>query len=79
MELESELRGEIEKWTLRIEEEIKSAKLKDTKDEHLMKNIKAYIEDSRYFFEKEDLIRSFEAIIWAWSWLEILRELKIFK
>ncbi len=80
--LETKLRGEIEKWTFRIREDIKKARLaggtkEKEKNAHLLTNIRAYIEDSGYFLEKGDFIRSFEAIIWAWSWLEILKELKV--
>jgi len=34
-------------------------------------NITAYISDCRYFLEQGDLIRAFEAVIWAWAWIEI--------
>lgn len=78
-DLETRLRNEIDKWTLRIGEEMKGVKLKSKKKdgERLLKNIKAYIEDSKYFLDKGDHIRSFEAIIWAWSWLEILKEMGV--
>ena len=77
MGLESELRKEIGKWTGKIEKEVKKAKPEDKDKEHFLSNVNAYIEDSKYFLEKGDLIRSFEAIVWAWSWLQILKELGI--
>ena len=40
-------------------------------DEHFLENVSAYIHDSHYFLEKKDLIRAFEAVIWAWAWMEI--------
>ncbi len=40
-----------------------------------IENIYAYIEDSKYFLKEGKLIEAFEAIIWAWAWLEILKEL----
>ena len=40
-------------------------------DEEFLENISAYIRDCQYFLEKDDLIRAFEAIIWAWAWMEI--------
>ena len=40
-------------------------------DEHFLENVSAYIRDSHYFLEKGDLIRAFEAVIWAWAWMEI--------
>ncbi|MEE9323152.1 MAG: DUF357 domain-containing protein [Candidatus Aenigmarchaeota archaeon] len=81
---ESDLRKEIGKWTKRIGKEIKKVKPRDhdKENEHLLEkieNINAYIKDSRYFLEKGDLIRSFEAIVWAWAWLQILKELGVFK
>jgi hypothetical protein len=77
MDLESELRKEIEKWAKRIENEIKNIELKDKKRKDVLDNIHAYIKDSKYFADKGDLIRSFEAIIWAWAWLEIGKDLNL--
>jgi hypothetical protein len=82
MGLESDLGKEIDKWTGRIEKATKSVKLrdkyqKDPSKQRLLENIHAYIKDSRHFAEKGDPIRSFEAIIWAWAWLEILKELGV--
>ena len=77
--LETQLRAEIEKWTARIKKERKKIILADSSRPDFLKNIDAYISDSAHFLEKKDLIRSFEAIIWAWSWLEIGIELKILK
>ena len=79
MNLESELREEIEKWAKRMEQEVQKVELKDQSKKPMIENINAYIKDSGYFLQKGDLIRSFEAIIWAWSWIEILKELKIIK
>jgi hypothetical protein len=42
-----------------------------------LKNINAYIKDCKYFLGRGDLIRAFEAVIWAWAWLEIGKELKV--
>ncbi len=65
--LEKELRAETLKWLNRIEVEIKRV----DGDSEFLENIKAYISDSKYFLEKNDLIRAFECIVWAWAWLEI--------
>ena len=77
MDLENNLKFEIDKWAKRIEAKMKDIKVIDKKNENFLTNIRAYIKDSKYFLEKGDLVRSFEAIVWAWSWLEILKELKI--
>jgi hypothetical protein len=68
--LEDELKEETLKWLERIEEEIENISAVSESDD-FMANIRAYISDSRYFLEKSDLIRAFEAVIWAWAWLEI--------
>ena len=74
MSLESDLRREIEKWTKKIERELPKAKASDEGAAYLL-NIQAYVKDSQHFAEKGDLIRAFEAIVWAWAWLEITKEL----
>ncbi|MFC2143011.1 DUF357 domain-containing protein [Candidatus Aenigmatarchaeota archaeon] len=73
MNTEQQLIDEIKKWTEKIAEERKAVSAKDEKGKDFLKNIDAYISDSKHFFDKNDLVRSFEAIIWAWSWLEIGR------
>jgi len=45
-------------------------------DKEALKNIDAYLSDSKYFLEKNDLIRAFEAVIWAWAWMEIMEHWK---
>jgi len=40
-------------------------------DGEFLENISAYIRDSQFFLDKGDLIRAFEAVIWAWAWREI--------
>jgi len=75
MEIKEELKKETEKWFKKI----KKVKLiaKNEKGEEYKKNIMAYIEDSKHFFEKGDFIRAFEAVIWAWAFLEISLDLKL--
>lgn len=48
-------------------------------DESFLENISAYISDTSYFLEKKDFIRSFEAVIWAWAWMEIGERVGILK
>jgi hypothetical protein len=72
-----ELKKETEKWLdkiecLRIESE-------NEKGEEFKKNIEAYISDSKHFLEKNDLIRAFEAVIWAWAFFEISKDLGLLK
>lgn len=68
-DIEIRLKAEIEKWTKKIEEELRNFSKENKKE--ILKNIKAYIEDSKYFYNKGDLVRAFEAIIWAWALFEI--------
>lgn len=65
--LETDLREETLKWLGKAEDTLS----KISGDERFLENISAYISDSRYFLEKGDLIRAFEAVIWAWAWMEI--------
>ncbi len=65
--LEEDLRAEILKWLERAEDLF----ARISGDKRFMENISAYICDSRYFLETGDLIRAFEAVVWAWAWMEI--------
>ncbi len=73
--LQEELVFQTEKWRKRIKEEIK--KVKTAKDQEFLDNIHAYIKDSKHFSGKKDYVRAFEAIVWAWAWLEIGRRKNI--
>ncbi len=66
-----ELIRETKKWLERIKLELKDIKAVNERGEEFLRNIEAYINDSEYFFEKGDLIRAFECVVWAWAWLEI--------
>mgnify|MGYP000424446781 CR=1 FL=1 len=68
---------EIRKWMERIEKIKFRVRNKNEKYTRYEKNINAYIKDSKYWLKKNELIKSFEALIWAWAWLEILKELDI--
>lgn len=78
-DISNDLEKETKKWLERIDKERNKIVLIDDDRKGLLKNIDAYISDTKHFLEKKDLIRAFEAVIWAWSWLEILQELKIIK
>ncbi|RUM33071.1 MAG: DUF357 domain-containing protein [Archaeoglobus sp.] len=72
-DLRKDLRKETEKWLSRAIEKLNKIKACDSGEggEDFLNNIKAYIEDSKWFLERGDLIRAFECIIWAWAWIEI--------
>jgi len=65
--VEEELRGETLKWLERIEDKIIAL----DGDRGFIENVKAYVSDSKYFLQKNDLVRAFECVVWAWAWLEI--------
>ncbi len=71
MSLEEDLKEETEKWLQRAEGDLDEIILQKAGGQRFLTNIAAYISDSRYFLERGDLIRAFEAVIWAWAWIEI--------
>ena len=77
MELEKQLREEIKKWSSKLDANLSAARPIGEKGVEFLTNIKAYQSDSLHFMEKKDLVRSFEALIWAWSWMEIGRQMEI--
>ncbi len=77
MSVEKELLSETEKWLKKAKKKRSEIKLVDKSKEGMLKNIDAYISDSEHFLKKGDLVRAFEAVVWSWSWIEILEDLKI--
>lgn len=73
-----ELIIQTEKWLVKAREKRKKIEENDSSKPYL-KNIDAYISDTVHFLEKEDYVRAFEAVVWAWSWMEILEQLGIIK
>ncbi len=67
MSTDERLSQEIKKWKDKLAAEMKNV----GGNEEFMKNIHAYESDTDYFYEKGDLVRAFEAVVWAWAWLEI--------
>ncbi len=74
--LENELRKEIEKWTKKLDEKLPEIEPLDDSGEDILENAKAYREDSEHFLEDEDLIKSYESLIWAWAFVEIGENMK---
>ena len=71
-DIEAELRNETIKWLQRAEQQFASI---NPNDRRFAENIAAYLSDSRHFLDKGDMIRAFEAVIWAWAWMEIGQEM----
>jgi hypothetical protein len=67
-DVEADLRDETLKWLERAERLF--ARISPIND-RFADNISAYISDSHHFLNCGDLIRAFEAVIWAWAWMEI--------
>jgi len=68
---------QIEKWLVRIKKELKMIKTNNKKGKEFLDNINAYVNDCEHFLEKGEYVLSFESIIWAWSYLEIGKDLKL--
>jgi uncharacterized protein len=79
--LENDLRDETMKWLEKAEEMMQTIVPAGEKlrPKHFLNNISAYIYDSKHFLEYGDLIRAFEAVVWAWAWIEIGLEMGILR
>ncbi|MBI4170761.1 MAG: DUF357 domain-containing protein [Candidatus Aenigmarchaeota archaeon] len=77
MEIKEELEEETQKWLEKIKKERENIILSDSSREDFLENIDAYISDSEFFLEHEELIEAFEAVIWGWAMLELGQELGI--
>ena len=69
---------EITKWLDKLEPMLENVEVINQKGESFLQNAKAYVSDSRHFLEQGNLVKSFEAMIWAWSIFELCQELEIF-
>jgi len=70
----TELKRQTEKWLLKLRQERKALTPTNAKGVDVaLKNLDAYISDASHFMAKGDLIRAFEAVIYAWGILETLR------
>ena len=77
MSVDEQLKTETLKWLDKCEEEVARTKPLNSKGNEFMTNIKAYISDTQHFLDKGDLVRAFEAIVWAWAWLEIGKDVGV--
>ena len=69
--LKTELENEIEKWKKRLDEKLPKTEEKDDDGKWILENARAYREDSEHFYKNEDLVQSFESLVWAWAFIEI--------
>lgn len=77
MGVDEQLKTETLKWLEKCGEEVAKVKASDSKGEEFLVNIKAYISDTQHFIDKGDLVRAFEAVVWAWAWLEIGKDVGV--
>ena len=75
MSAEAKLAAEIEKWSKKLDDALQGVSPAGEKGAEMLRNIKAYRDDSRHFSGRGDLVKSFECLIWAWAILETGREL----
>ena len=76
---EKTLENETKKWLKKLEGRL-LVPIKETPEvNEQITNIKAYQSDCKHFLEKGDLVRAFEAIIYAWGILETLERLGLLK
>ncbi|MEM2878479.1 MAG: DUF357 domain-containing protein [Candidatus Hadarchaeales archaeon] len=75
MGVESDLRAEIEKWSVRLDDALYGVGAVDETGARMIENARAYRSDSDHFLRKGDLVRSFECLVWAWAILETGKEL----
>lgn len=75
MSLQTQLRGEIERWSKRLVECLLEILPADDRGERMLTNLRAYQKDSDHFLRSGDLIKSFECLVWAWAILELGKEL----
>ncbi|MBI4020528.1 MAG: DUF357 domain-containing protein [Candidatus Aenigmarchaeota archaeon] len=74
--METDLERETAKQLEKLEDEVSHIEApSDKKVKNEIINIKAYISDCRHFLENGDLMRAFEAIVFAWGIYETLLSL----
>ncbi|MFQ6009514.1 MAG: DUF357 domain-containing protein [Candidatus Aenigmatarchaeota archaeon] len=70
---------EITRWLEKLEPLLEKIEVVDSRGEAQLQNLKAYVSDSRHFLENSNLVKSFEAMVWAWAIFELCKELEIFQ
>ncbi len=79
------LKKETEKWLAKLEKErplvnvASEDKALQKAAKAVLKNMDAYVKDARHFLDKQDFVRAFEAVIYAWGILETCEHLGLVK
>jgi hypothetical protein len=76
MSVDAELIKEIEKWSKKLDDSLANVHASDNRGTKMLENVRAYRNDSKHFFERGNLVKSFECLIWAWALLEVGKELE---
>jgi hypothetical protein len=76
MSVDAELTKEIERWSKKLDDSLLDVRALDNHGTKMLENARAYRKDSKHFFERGDLVKSFECLIWAWALLEVGKELE---
>ena len=83
MDVGETLRDETEKWLVKLEDAYSgfrpTGKLPEKDLKPIRQNVEAYIKDARYFMDKGDLVRAFEAVVYAWGLLEACQHMGLVK
>jgi hypothetical protein len=74
MHTDEKLKAETLRWLATLEK--LKIRARNKKGEELLANINAYIKDSHHFLRNNDLIRAFEACIWAWALAQMGKDFK---
>ncbi len=73
------LADETKKWITKMKAQREKLILRDSSKTNFIDNIDAYVSDSEYFLSGGELVEAFEAIIWAWAYFEIGKDLGYFE
>jgi hypothetical protein len=71
VDLAARLQEEIDTWRHRLDRALDEAEPATDHGDRFLDNIRAYRQDADHFEDEDDLVRAFEAVVWAWAWLEI--------
>lgn len=82
MNTSEQLEKETEKWLEKLEKEIRKIDEKEIKNKLVSEeivNIRAYISDCKHFLEKKDIVKAFEAVMYAWGIFDTLARMRLIK
>lgn len=65
------LTEETDRWARRLDDALEEATAETQRGRAFLENVRAYRNDADHFEDEGDRVRAFEAVVWAWAWLEI--------